>query len=299
MRARWVACIAFTAVFVGCAADGGPTGTGISTLIRGNVIAVESSTGTSDPNTTAVRVTIDEMPGIEDTTNAAGDFDLSGTFSGLLIVRFTAVDVSATQALDVPAGSEIVLSDVVVGPRAIRLRAARQMGFLGSIALVDCEAGDLLIDDRAPRKNQFLVRLVPDTILVDGDANAVACSALKTGSPVAIEGVIRLAERTIEAITVTIDPPQPGEPSPLAQTSFSGTIMLVNCESGMAQLDGPTGAVRLRFSGESNLLDAEGQPIECTAIEPGDAVEGAGNIRVRRPEVVDVTEMRLKSPQEG
>jgi hypothetical protein len=297
MMARWMACIAFAAIFVGCV-DGGPTGTGISTSIRGNVIAVESSTGTSEPTTTAVQVSIDEMPGIQDTTNAAGDFELEGTFSGLLTVRFTARDVSATQALDVPAGSNIVLEDVVVGSHAIRLGVARQLGFLGSIALVDCEAGDLLIDDRAPRKNQFLVRLVPDTILVDGDANSVPCSALRTGMPVAIEGVIRLAERTIEAITVTIDPPAPGEPSPLVETNFSGTIMLVNCESGMAQMEGPTGAVRLRFSDSIDLVDNDGQPIECSAITPGDSVEGTGYIRVRRPEVIEVAEMRI-TPQRG
>jgi hypothetical protein len=299
MMARWVACMAFTAIFVGCAADGGPTGTGISTSIRGNVIAVESSTGATEPTTTAVQVTIDEMPGIQDTTDAAGDFELNGTFSGLLMLRFTALDVSATQALDVPAGSDIVLEDVIIGRHAIQLRSARQLGFLGSVALVDCEAGDLLIDDRAPRKNQFLVRLVPDTILVDGGGNSVPCSALRVGAPVAIEGVIRLAERTIEAITVTVDPPEPGEPSPLIETSFSGTIMLINCQSAMAQMEGSTGTVRLRFSDQTSLLDYDGQATGCSAIAPGDAVEGTGYIRVRRPEVVDVVEMRITLQQRG
>jgi hypothetical protein len=298
MMARWVTCLAFTAIFVGCAADGGPTGTGIST-INGNVIAVESSTGTTQPTTTAVQVTIDEVPGIEDTTNADGEFELNGAFSGLLMVRFTALGVSVAQPLDVPAGSTIVLEDIAIGPGAIRVRAARQLGFFGTVALVDCVAGDLLVDDRAPLRNQFLVRVVPDTILVDGDGNSVPCSALKTGEPVAIEGVIRLAERTIQAIVVTVDPPAPGEPSPVVETSFAGTVTLVNCESAMAQIEGQTGAVRLRFSGQSVLLDRDGQPIECGAITLGDVVAGTGFIRVRRPEVVDVVEMRITSKQEG
>ena len=295
MMVRWVAFLAFAALLVGCASDGGPTGTGISTSISGNVVAVELPAGTGEPTATAVRVTIDEVPGVEDTTDADGDFALIGTFSGLLTVRFSALDVNAAQAIEVPAGSSIVLADVAVGPGAIRVRAARQLGFLGTIALVDCVAGDLLIDDQAPHKNQFLVRIAPDTILVDGVGNVVECSALKTGKPVAIEGSIRLAERSIEAITITVEPPGPGEPSPVIETSFAGAITLVNCESAMAQMEGQTGTVRLRFSGQSSLLDSSGRSIECGAITAGDMVAGTGYIRVRRPEVVQVVEMRITS----
>jgi len=297
MRARWLIFLTLTTILAGCV-DGGPTGTGLSTSISGNLIEVEFPAGTSPATVAAVQVTIDEVPEVEGATDDAGDFEIVGTFSGLLNVRFTTGDVSVAQLLDVPAGSSIVLQDVAIGPHTIRMRAARQLGFFGTIALADCVAGDLLVDDRAARSNQFLVRLDAQTLLVDGDGKPVSCSGLEIGKPVAIEGVIRLADRTIEALTVTVDPPAPGDPSAIVETDFAGTVTLINCQSAMAQIEARTGPIRLRFSDESELLDQSEQPIDCNAITAGDSVAGTGLIRVRRPERIDVLEMRV-TPQRG
>jgi len=292
MIARWMAVLWITAILVGCASDGGPTGTGIATSISGNVIDVETSTD-SQSETSAVKVTIDEVPEVEDTTDAEGAFALTGSFSGSVTLRFTAPDIDAAQPLEIPAGSSVVLEDVVLNPKSVHIRAARQLGFTGTVALVDCTTGDLLIDDKAQRRNQFLVQILADTILVDGNGNSISCSDIKGGEPVAVEGSIQLDRRIIRAIAVTVNPPGPGDPPVVVETSFAGTIKVINCHSEMAQIEGETGTVRLVLSPQSDLLDATGQPIECEEIAPETVVVGDGYMRVRRPEVVQVVELRI------
>jgi hypothetical protein len=296
---RWLTLLTFTTILVACASDGGPSGTGIATSIAGNVVEVELLGREGQTTGDSVQVTIDELPGIEDETNEQGDFELVGDFSGVLTLRFTKLGVSAGQRLDVPVGSRIVLEDVAFGQHRVRVGSARQLGFFGTVAFVDCEAGDLLVDDRAPSRNQFLVRLVPRTIIVNGEGDLASCAALEVGRQLAIEGAIRLTEGSIEALTINIDPPKPGEPSPVVETSFAGTVRLINCQSGMINIEAETGSIRLRITEQSELLDADEQPIECTGITAGDVVDGTGLIRVRRPEVIDVLELHITPPGES
>lgn len=289
-RLRAILVGAVLTVLAGCAADGGSTGTGISAVVSGNVSAVEDATGDM-AGVSDLRVSIDELPGVEDTTDDAGSFELSGEFAGAFTLRFSTPDRSVTQPIDVPAGSVVVLENIAIGRRDVRVSVARQLGFFGTVALTDCTAGDLLVDDRGASPRQFLVRITEETIIVGGDGEPLACGEIVAGDAIAVEGAIRLSDRTIEAATLTIEPGRPGEPSPLIEIRFQGRLNLINCEAGMMMIASRTGPARLRLSAQSALLDSREQPIECAALAVGDVVQGRGTIRVRRPGVIDVIEM--------
>jgi hypothetical protein len=75
------------ALLAGCAGaeGGGPIGTGITSSVAGNVVAVVDDGGASEAAALAVpavAVSIDEAPGVATITDADGNFTLEGDFSG-------------------------------------------------------------------------------------------------------------------------------------------------------------------------------------------------------------------------
>lgn len=284
-------------VLAGCA-DGGPVGTGISSLsgISGNVVAVDD-TGTTSA-APGVRVSIDQAPGLESVTDSEGNFDLSGDFAGPVTLRFRTDSLTATQTLEVPDNSNLVLQDVVVSPGQVRFEAARVLGFFGQVAMVDCTDGTMLVNDRRQVSNQFLVRLTEDTVLVRGDGKAVACADISPGNRVAIEGAVRFVDRTITAFTVTVGPPPPGERPPVSQVRFHGRVAVVSCQGEMLLLSDPTtGRTRLRLTAQTTIVGPTGMPLTCDMIQIGDRADGGGTINVRRPEVVEAQTLVIRPPR--
>jgi hypothetical protein len=287
-RVPWILLLLLAAL-AGCA-DGGPVGTGISgaSAISGNVVEVNAGGGGGGGLGVPVRVSIDEVPGLETTTDEEGNFELSGNFAGSLTVRFTAPDVTAARQFDVPDESNLVLQDVVVSRGGVAVDTVRLLGFYGQITLVDCADRIVLVNDRRPVANQFLVRLSDDTVLGRGDGRAIRCADISPGNLVAIEGAIRFADRTIEAVTLTVGPPRPGQKPPIIELRFRGRAVLVACAGGMLLLDDPNvGRTRLRLAADTMIVDAAQQPIGCAAIHVGDFIQGRGLINTRRPGVVD------------
>src|SRR5262245_42916184 len=142
------------AVCVGCV-DGGPAGTGISPIsaITGNIVGVDTVSGTVAKNIVAatlpqIQVSLDGHPQLAAAADDSGNFTLRGNFSGTVTLRFAVPQFQVTQQLDVPAGSTVVLQDVDLGPSGVVIQAARQLQFFGSVDLIDCEDGTLLIHER-------------------------------------------------------------------------------------------------------------------------------------------------------
>jgi hypothetical protein len=289
------------AVLGGCSADGGPVGTGVSaSSISGNVVSVSSTpaaaTGDQTGTIASVRVTIDEVPGVQDTTGADGTFELDGDFSGSLTLRFSTSGFEATEALDVPAGSAIVLEDIQLAPETVQPRIVRQLRFYGKVVLTDCQSGILLVNDRRSLPNQFLVRLRPETNVVGADGQPLQCDAIPLGSSILAEGTIQPADRTLNALNVVIGPPAAGQPQPVQGIRFVGDVALVNCNSAMLLLTDVSGTSRLRLSNQTVIQDQAQQPLECADINVGDHVEGQGAIQIRKPGVIDVITMSVTPP---
>jgi hypothetical protein len=293
-RIRMLA-ILFAAI-LGCSSEGGPVGSGLSgSSVSGNIVAVEVN-ALAAATLPTVHVAIDEVPGLATDSSTDGTFVLTGQFSGAIIVRFTAPDVNATLPLEVPAGSTTVVSDIVIRTQSVEVGPVRQLGFLGHVALVDCAGSELLVNDRGMQSRQFMVRLTADTVFVRGNGDVLQCSDLQVGDAVAIEGVLRASDHTVEAVTVTVAPPPPGQPQPIQALRFHGTVAVVNCESSMLFIVDTSGQSRLRLTSTGVIVNGAQQPLRCAEINVGDRVEGHGTINVRHPGAIDVTMMLVRPP---
>lgn len=209
---------AVLAAALGCASEGGVVGTGVTSSISGNVAAVESNGAAGVTAAAAhgalpfpIRVTIDEAPGLKDTTGAEGGFLLEGDFAGALTLRFSGPEGSlAALALDLPAGADLVLADIVVRPHhgGAMPRETRQRNFFGRVRAIDCERGALEIFDDLSRV--FGVRLLPiTTILFGPTGREIGCVDMRVGDPVLVEGLVD-PRPPIEALVITVRPPPRG-----------------------------------------------------------------------------------------
>jgi len=332
MKAIWARIFAIGLLAIaGCggggglaALDGGPVGTGISASLSGNVTSVSAAAQGSTAAEGAVeasvpaqiRVTIDEVPGIESLTDADGNFELEGDFSGQLTLRFRATSIDATEQLHIPAGSTIVLEDVRLAPRMVQMGAIRQLGFSGVVAHADCAAGVLLVNDHRTPAGQFRVQLSSTSAVVDGSGNALQCAAIANGEEVIVRGTMQPADQTVAALGVVVDPQATDE------VQFTGVVMMINCTSDVLMVSGPTprsgmpgmpgrpamagmpgmagmaGRSRVRLSSATQITDAGGQTLRCQDIRPGDHVEVSGVINnSRNPGIIDAQTMKVSSPQ--
>lgn len=297
--------------------DGGPVGTGLSASVSGNVSAVAQGSAAADSSAMggsmmpAVRVTIDEVPGIGSTTDADANFQIEGDFAGNLTLRFSTPMFAVVQRLDVPAGSTIVLEDVqLASGMMVQMGAVRQLGFLGTVAHTDCNgnAGVLLVNDRRPTADQFMVRLFAMTTIVGGNGQALPCAAVQTGQQVIVRGTIQPTDQTVVALAVIV------APQPTEQVQFTGRVMMINCGSGVLMVSDPTsasgmpgmpsmsgmpgmvgmvGRSRVRLVPATQFTDPSGQPLQCQNIRPGDHVEVSGVINSDNPGVVGAQRMKI------
>lgn len=296
--------------------DGGPVGTGLSASVSGNVSAVAQGSAAADSSAMggsmmpAVRVTIDEVPGIGSTTDADGNFQIEGDFSGTLTLRFSTPMFAVVQRLDVPVGSTIALEDIQLTPGMVQMGAMRQLGFLGVVAHTDCNgnAGVLLVNDRRPTADPFTVRLSATTTIVDGNGQALLCAAVQTGQQVIVRGTIQPTDQTVVALAVILTP------QPTEQVQFTGRVMMINCGSGVLMVSDPTsasgmpgmpsmsgmpgmvgmvGRSRVRLVPATQFTDPSGQPLQCQNIRPGDHVEVSGVINSDNPGIVGAQKMKI------
>ncbi|GIW41871.1 MAG: hypothetical protein KatS3mg076_2448 [Candidatus Binatia bacterium] len=196
-------------VLSSCSSGGGPVGTGISS-VEGNLVAVETEAAAPTDGVPPVLVRIEEVAGIEAETDPEGRFTLVGEFSGPVTLAFFHRGRRLAEfPLDVPAGSTVILEDLEIRPslpRGVRARLVRERDFFGRTDLVDCEAGLLLVRDKAKRSRQFAVRVGPDTTFRLGlEGPELSCADLRPKLEILVEGVV-LPDRTIEAETIVVRP---------------------------------------------------------------------------------------------
>jgi len=291
------------AVVVGCAAEGGPVGTGISSSasISGNVIEVQSDATAAITATSAavaalppIRVSIDEVPSAQATVDGDGNFELSGAFSGALTLRFSVAQFQVTRSLDVPAGSAVVLQDIELRPGGVDTQAVRQLDFVGNVDVVDCADGTLLVTDR--RKNaEFLVRLVSETAFVRGNGQAAACDDVHQGTTIEIEGQGE-TDRTITAVTVTLAPGNPsGGRPPVQEVMFFGNLAATNCDGEFIVIDDSTQRTRLHISRMTVIEGPDHTPLRCNALRLGDHIEGQGQLSLQKPGSIEATHVVVRA----
>ena len=307
VRSLWVLLFA---VALGCASEGGPVGTGISSSsasISGNVIDVQTTATTAATTTSGaaaalppIRVSIDEVPNVESAVNGDGNFELSGAFSGPLTLRFSVSQFEVTRSLDVPAGSAVVLQDIELRPDGVNTQAVRQLDFVGNVDLVDCAGGTLLVTDR--HKNaEFLVRLISQTAFVRNNGQAAACDDIRKDTTIEVQGQGE-TDRTITAVTVTLAPPPPpsGRP-PVQDVMFFGSLAAINCDGKFIAIDDSTQRTRLHISGMTVIELPDRTPLRCNDLRLGDHIVGQGQLSLGMPGFIEATHVVVRgapSPEE-
>jgi uncharacterized protein DUF5666 len=292
-------------VCLSCASDGGPVGTGISSTsasISGNVVDVQTTTATAARASTlpSIRVSLDGIPDATTTADSGGNFVLTGNFAGMVTMRFTVPQFQVTQQLDVPAGSAIVLQDIELQPGTVIAQAARQLDFVGTVDLVDCTDGTLLIREQRSEGRQFLVHLDNQTSFVDAAGDAETCENIQDNEAVAVEGSIAYAtDRTITALVVTIAPPPPPPPQGQLEARFAGAIAALDCAAGFVVVDDSDNRTDVQVTAQTQLTGGSGA-LSCQDLHLGDAVQGQGQINLRMPGVIVATRLEVTgAPHSG
>jgi len=286
-----------------CASDGGPVGTGISgtSAISGNVVDVQtdSSAASADTQTLpAIQVSVDGYPDAT-TADSGGNFELRGAFSGSVTLRFTVPQFQVTQQLDVPAGSAVVLQDIELQPTGVVAQAARQLNFFGTIDLVDCADGTLLVHEHDAHGMQFLVRVDDQTTFQDAAGGSRTCAALAAGTTVAIEGSIAYAtDRTITASVVTLASHPPPPPPAQLSARFDGAIAGLDCVAGIVVVDDSEQRTRIQLTTQTQIGGAMGA-LACADLQLGDVVHGQGQIALRAPGTIVATRLVVTGAAHG
>jgi hypothetical protein len=303
----WLLCV----VCLSCVSGGGPSGTGISSTsaISGNVVAVQDVTAgaaSDSPSGTLppIVVSIDGLPAATTMADSEGNFALSGNFPAALTLRFTVPQFQVTQQLDVPAGSAVVLQDIDLQPDGIVAQAARQLGFFGTVDLVDCTAGTLRVHDRGSDAKQFLVDLNAQTSYLDAAGAAESCAAIGVGITVIVGGSIAYSttDRTITAAVVTITPQAPPPPGQQLEAQFSGALAALDCTAGVVVVDNsveqttvPAERTTVQLTAQTRLTGATGA-LTCQDLQLGDSVRGQGQIKLAMPGVIVATQLAVIGP---
>lgn len=294
-RAVLFACV----LFLGCAAGGGPSGTGISSTsaISGNIVAVQSgaaaggtgSAGTLPP----IQVSIDMLPSLTTTVDSGGNFALSGDFAGPVTLRFTLPQFQVTQQLDIPAGSAVLLQDIDLEPGAVVAQAARQLNFFGTVDLVDCTGDTLLIHDRRSDGMQYLVHLTDQTTYLDASGTAQSCAAIVAGKTVLIEGSIAYAgDGTTTAAVVTITTMTPPPPRQQLQARFAGALAAIDCSTGFVVIDDSVERTSVQLTPQTQMSGA----FACSDLQLGERVRGDGLINLMMPGSLVATHLVVAGP---
>ena len=295
--------------------EGGVVGSGIS-AVTGNVVIVADSTGSSsqDGLPFALQVALDGAPNVVTTTDADGNFSLSGHFAGAITLRFADSRSGAELgrfALEVPVGSTTVLENIEIrpddpAPTRVTPEVVKQFDAFGRIQTADCGpdgSGELLIVDEseAARTRQFLVRVLTDTEIARQDGEPLDCSDLVPGDRVAVDGVLR-GDLTIAALQVVLAPQRgPAPDSQVRSVETRGQVSRTDCVGGLllildARIDPPfQQLVRIAPGADVQCLGALPTTCACTDIRVGDRIAVQGEIHVARPGRIDADVVRIET----
>ncbi|MFI5365155.1 MAG: hypothetical protein ACHQ4J_05985 [Candidatus Binatia bacterium] len=303
VRQIWV--LAWVAA-LGCSADGGPVGTGISSTsasISGDIIDVQTASTTPAPSAAAalpaVRVSIDQVAGLATAVDGAGNFQLSGGFSGTITLRFTTPQFQVTQQLDVPTGAAVVLQDIELAQSGVQAQAVQQFGLRGRVAAIDCNDQAMTVETGQHPSQQFTVLLVAATSIAQDDGQGATCEDIQAGETVAIDGLVQLqTAQTVTALAVTIAPgAPPSEPEPIQQAPFAGSIAGLDCNTGFIVIDDSLHRTRLQLSNMTRIVGPKGGMLTCTDLALGNQVQGQGQLSLDTPGTIDATRIVVTATQ--
>jgi hypothetical protein len=276
----------------GCgAADGGPAGTGITSAVVGNVVAVDSfaapAAAPAAGGVGAIEVSIDEAPSATAATDPQGNFQLEGAFSGRIHLRFRTDAFSVERELVVPSGAVVALADIELSADGVDVQATHALDFVGTLTRIDCDAGALLVEALGSGAVPFEIVLVPETEITKSDGQPGACADLALGARLAIDGSLESASGTrITALRIALGSGLP-QREPVRSLPFLGTAVAIDCESSTVVIDDSVNRTRLALLPSTVIRRPNRRRLQCADILLGDQVAGIGALRLRSPGAIE------------
>jgi len=198
------------------------------------------------------------------TTDAQGFFRLEGNQFGPSVVRFAGNGADASLDVTLPAGGELDLVDVDLRGSQITVGEQR-IQFDGPITGVDCQGS--LLQVLSGEQVAFRVRLAQSTSIVDQDGAPVRCVDLVPGRDADVQGTVD-ENGDVHALSLRLNPGPNATPTP---TTFAGSVAALQCPSSIT-LTGSQGNVQVNIGTGTEIRDANGAALQCTALAVGDAV---------------------------
>jgi len=188
---RW-APLALLAILAACGADGGSSGTGIST-IAGNVASVDVAPGET---VDGIVVSVEGTKAM-DTTDGAGRFEVRGGFEGDVTVVFSssAPSVLGHAMVNVPSQGTLTLEDVRIdSSQATATPAVQRVDCEGVIDAIDCPAQKLLfVSPGDPGDKDRYTVLLDGASVHDSAGRPIPCDALALGDEIRVRAVVDAA----------------------------------------------------------------------------------------------------------
>lgn len=284
---------------IGCtssSSEGGIVGSGISS-VQGNIVEVEIAPevaarhegGTADgAPLPVVVVSIDESPGSETTTDAAGEFRLEGAFAGTITVRFRTVAVDetlGTLVIEIGAGATVVLSDIEIrtdlpDDARVQVRPPLQINLFGRVTARDCAGGRVEIEDESAARNHFVLQVSDASEIVNaGDSATVSCDQIRIGDRVTVvEGIVDRDAGLIETVKLRVQPADP-IPPPVVRVRRRGIVLRTACARGFVHFQDtvPNDLVSARLTAETEITcGSASRPCACEDVAFGDTIEVVG-----------------------
>ena len=200
-------------------AEGGTRGSGISTIVAGNVASVQTAavprpSRIESPGLLAelrdffhvekaararteiegIHVAI-EGTDVQGQTDANGSFLLQGDFEGHVSVVFQPPEDGgpARLAIDVPAAGTLTLHNVRLDiGRGEAVAETQDVDFDGIITDIDCQGLTLTLvsaEDNPPDTDQYVLRLDTSS-LRDAEGNTLTCGDLRGGDRAKVRGMV-------------------------------------------------------------------------------------------------------------
>jgi hypothetical protein len=186
-------------------AEGGSRGSGITTVVTGNVATVDAP---DSVGVDGIRVGV-AGTAAHGTTDSSGQFSITGSFEGWIRLVFHVPDGNGTAhvALNVPAGGTLTLNNVALDTAQGTATAETQgVYFDGTITGIDCSAGTLSLvsTHHTPDDvDKYVLQLDTSTVRT-ADGVTLTCEEISIGAEGTIQGFVN-PDGTFGDATVDLD----------------------------------------------------------------------------------------------
>ena len=185
-----------------CASDGGGRGSGITTVVQGNVDSVQMAALPGRAVTEGIHVTV-EGSNAQGETDASGRFAIRGDFDGRVTLLFQRPSdgITAEVSINVPAGGTLNITNVRIDNlHGVAIPESQTVAFTGMITAVNCVAQTLTLASVGTNDLDRYTLQLDTSSVQDIHGNMLACGDIHAGQRATIHGMVNPDDTFGEAV---------------------------------------------------------------------------------------------------